>query len=77
MVRFSSDASRLATGGSDGVVRIWSFPAMTLQVELKGLNAQVGVKHDPCRCTQRLLILVSFRRARSLTLTLTRRARAL
>eukprot|EP00052_Salpingoeca_macrocollata_P028867 m.284097 g.284097 ORF g.284097 m.284097 type:complete len:395 (-) comp22909_c1_seq2:1207-2391(-) len=30
VVRFSSDGSRLATGGSDGMVRLWDYPSLRL-----------------------------------------------
>jgi WD40 repeat protein len=41
VVRFSPDGGRLATGGSDGRVRIWSYPAMDLLQELVGLTSMV------------------------------------
>jgi len=48
VVRFSGDGSRIATGGADGTVRLWTFPSMRQQCVMMEEKAEIDdLDFDP------------------------------
>lgn len=47
---FSPDDKKFASGGDDGLVRLYDFWSGTMEVELKGALKAVGSDLDGCPC---------------------------